>query len=471
MRRLALAVLGGACFSLAWSLAIPLLASPDEPAQMFAAAALADGQVKTTQIPVMDLGLQSQVDLPLPLTRLEHFADCIVTVVGSTAACLEAPGPGAPNLVTTQFGRYPPTYYAVAGLPTKVFDGIRAVRAMRMLSAALTGALVGLGLWVLSRFHRSSLALAGGAVALSPAVFGLTAVINASALEVSAAFATWCGLSALLSRDDAPPALLACTAGPLALFLASRPVSPLWAAIALVVTGAVAGRARLGSLLRSRATWWAAVPVGVAAVGWIVWTAIMGTPPLLGRPPLIGGNREGLRVQLEALPDRLQSTMGNLLAVPAPLWILGVYTGALVVLGIAAWRWNRRGLVGAVVLVGLAVVSASILELKRFDDIGPWWQARYSVPLLIGMPLLLVSRSQASPSRRARSVLGAAAVGVHLAALAWAVHRFGVVPGGGWSPSAFEWRPPHLWLFLGLVVVGAWAVWLTFRGPVADRET
>ncbi|MFN8053570.1 MAG: hypothetical protein U0Q22_19195 [Acidimicrobiales bacterium] len=258
--------------------------------------------------------------------------------------------------------------------------------------------------------------------------------------------------------------LLVCTAGSLAVLVVCRPTSPVWVAIALAVTAALMGRERGAALSRARVVRRCAVGLGLACLAWAAWTASVGTPTLLGEPPKERGIATGLRVIWDAIPDRTRSLMGNLLAVPAPRWVLIVFGGGLIGVAAVAWRRGRRGFVGGIVLASVAFVVAVVIELGQFDEFGPWWQARYSLPLLVGVPLILCSRTIVEVPANVRAGVATVFVLVQIGVLGWGVHRFGVVPGGGWAPSDFLWRPPHPWIFAGLVAVGGITMWLTLAG-------
>ncbi|MEI2651231.1 MAG: DUF2142 domain-containing protein [Microthrixaceae bacterium] len=283
---------GAVAASVAWSLTIPLMASPDEPAQTFAVSAAADGQFRTPFVEIPDLGRQSVVNVPRRLAQYDRYADCMMIDPTRDASCQYLqPLAETPEVeVRTQFGRYPPTYYLLVGLPSRAIDGTTSPRTMRTVSALLVGAVFGLGLWLLARYHRSAYAVPAAAVALTPAVLALGGTVNASSFEVATAFAAWCGVACLASRDDLPRPLCWWTTVSLSLLIVSRPVSPLWAAIILVVLMVHRGR----DLVRERSVRWCLAPLAVAGAGWVAWTVAMGTPPLLGQPP----DRTGLRPAL-----------------------------------------------------------------------------------------------------------------------------------------------------------------------------
>jgi hypothetical protein len=126
------------------------------------------------------------------------------------------------------------------------------------------------------------------------------------------------------------------------------------------------------------------------------------------------------------------------------VWVVGVVT--LMVIGLAASPRCRR----ALPLLVVAIVALPVVfEAPRLNTTGVYWQGRYWLPLLVGIPLL-ASTALPSPSRiRLRGLgLGPAAVlaaglvlgGAQLAAFLTALHRYQHGLGGrpqsgpGWSP-------------------------------------
>ena len=413
---------GAVAASVAWSLTIPLMASPDEPAQTFAVSAAADGQFRTPFVEIPDLGRQSVVNVPRRLAQYDRYADCMMIDPTSDASCQYLqPLAETPEVeVRTQFGRYPPTYYLLVGLPSRAIDGTTSPRTMRTVSALLVGAVFGLGLWLLARYHRSAYAVPAAAVALTPAVLALGGTVNASSFEVATAFAAWCGVACLASRDDLPRPLCWWTTVSLSLLIVSRPVSPLWAAIILVVLMVHRGR----DLVRERSIRWCLAPLAVAGAGWVAWTGAMGTPPLLGQPPDRTGLRPALGIIRRALPERLTSLTGNFLGTHPPTWVPTVFAGALLALVLIALRANRRGLVTAGSVTLVCAVASTLLELGRYADIGPWWQARYSLPLLVGVPLLVVTGLTWSLRRLAAAAMALGTVATQVLVIVWYVGRF-----------------------------------------------
>ena len=105
---------------------------------------------------------------------------------------------------------------------------------------------------------------------------------------------------------------------------------------------------------------------------------------------------------------------------------------------------RMRALVTGIAVLGLAVVAAWILEMARGNTTGTYWQGRYSLPLLMGVPMLvglpLVSarRWLAGGERMvATTVVGVAAL-VAVVVFVVAVRRWGVGTAGSWNLNDWD---------------------------------
>ncbi|MHB8452256.1 MAG: DUF2142 domain-containing protein, partial [Mycobacteriales bacterium] len=380
-----------------WSLATPLMAAPDEPAQFVEAAAVARGQLLPPTV-LSAVGPQSAVRLPADLVATARLASCVAFHPDVPASCQPVVA-GAPRIIgaLTEFGRYPPPYYALVGLPTRWTHGRAAAWAARAAAGALTSVLLALGWWLAASFGSSGLLL-GAAVALTPMVLFLGGVVNESNLEISAGFALWCGLLCLADGTGPPPArLVRWTAVAGCALAVARALSPFFLAVALVAAGLVAGGARLRELAASRVVRRASIAVVAAVVASLGWLLARGIPTLLGRavrPPITLGGELARTAGLTG--GRILQLVGNFgwLDTPAPLvtdvcW--GVALGTVLVAalgrglepGLGRGRGRpvglgRRRTVLVAVGVSLVVVGLPFaLESPRIDAVGVYWQSRY----------------------------------------------------------------------------------------------
>ena len=418
-----------------WSLATPPGAAPDEPSQVIQATALVRGQFDQPEHHSQP-GNLATVQVPTWAVGLGVVPDCFVFHPEISAGCAPALTNDSRQATgQTQFSNYPPLYFALVGLPSLAFDGVKGVLSMRFASVVLNGALLALGLYLLARYHPRRLPLVGALVALSPMVLFITSVVNASGLETTAGFAAWCGGVCVVELDEVPRMLAALTALSFAVLVLTRPISPLYAVVVIGVLALLAGRRRIVALSRDRSVRLA----GLAVVGAVVVAGVLlgigGTPSLLGFPhkPRLSTSGE-IAFTLRLTGQRLLQCIGDFgwLDTPAPAFTLAVWStavAALVGFAITVSSSCRRALP---VLVVAVLAMPVLFESPKIDAIGPYWQGRYWLPLLVGVPLVAATAWKGGHHRRAWSSTwsvagviagGAVLVAAQVAAFLTALHR------------------------------------------------
>jgi len=476
------ALMGLICSLTAWTLASPLGSGPDEPSHMIQAAATVRGEVAgpSARVP---FGALFKVTVPRWTAQAAVLPNCFAFRPDHPAGCSPPVSTsGSPTPSTTQFGNYPPLYYALVGLPSLGIPGSRGLYAMRAVGVVVDSCLLALGLFVLVRYGRSRLRPLGALVALTPMVLFVTSVVNDSGIEVAAAFAAWCALVTMADGVQIPRALGWWAALAVGLLMVSRPASLLDAALLALVIAAYAGWRRTTAIVADRA----ARPVlGMGVLGGVVaiaWLLVVGSPTLLGYPLRPQRNLGGsVALVVGESGGRLRQLIGDFgwLDTAVPLRDVVVWAtivGVLVVVGLLRSSGVRRGV--PLLLVGTFAMSLAI-ETPRVNAVGPFWQGRYWLPLAVGVPLLacapIATNFRGRHSRRRPrwpSVALVVAVGTVLAlvqidALATALRRYEVGLG---SPTGAEthWAPPGGdALVLSLAIVGqaalvslvAWSIW------------
>lgn len=432
---------------LLWSLATPLMASPDEPAQFYAAAAAARGQLDGRTVPG-PTGLREQIRLPENLVAVGSMVNCLARRPTATADCQPAPGRSTrPVGATTYFGNYPPLYFLVTGLPTLVLHGKAAGAGARGVSVLLSALLLALGAGLLRSYPPRGRPALGLAAAVTPMALALGAAVSNSGLEVSAAVAAWCGLLALADRaGDCPAPLAAGTAVAGGVLILSRNLSPGFFAVQCAAVAALAGWPAVRRLAGHRAARRAALACagcGLAAAGWVL---LAGTPHLQGRPPAHPfGPAAGVELTLRQTPDGLRQMVGTFGWLDTPAPPLTAWAWPLVVLALAVAVALGRGWRALAVAAGLvaAVVALPVaVQVPHLNQIGPFWQGRYSLPLAAGIPLVL---ARGLPATRRRAwwppVLLGALAAAQVAAFAQQVRRYTVGLGGPLIPLHPRWQP------------------------------
>lgn len=450
----------------AWALSVPIFSTPDEHAHVIRAAGLAHGDVlgEGDRVPV--------VRAPEIFQRSQTFL-CYIHEPTTSAEC--APpfsGPDRIADVQTLAGRYPPLYYLLVGLPSRPFPSVTGVYLMRLLSAFWMALLVTVALRSLTLLDRPRWLLEGFGVALTPMVVYLGASVNPNGFEIAAALCLWSALLALRERWATPASSgLIHTAGASACALVlCRGLSPLWLALIGAFGLFVLPTEAIRSLIRRRlVVAWAGALIAATAVA-VIWIATTGLVPGSGVNLTL---TERLRLSTGRVPTFLAQAVGNFgfLDAPAPaltLLLWGLASGALIVLTALVARGRLATVCAASVATALVLPVA--LEVLQTNAIGLFWQGRYQLPLLVGVPLLagLAIRDRELDlglARTRRWVLPALLATAHVAAYSWVVRRYAVglhgpllyLIGSAWSPPI-----PAITLFAvftaGAVGTSAWTV-------------
>ena len=448
-------VVAVAVVAVCWIIGNPRSSGPDEPSHMVASAALVRGDTSGSPNP-LDPATRL---MTVPAMVGEPNPACWAFVPAETPACtldtalrtdtVEAP--------TTSYN-YPPFGLLLPGLASFVpWAGGYAYLA-RALSALVPVLLVGGSLALLAARHRmlATAALLG----LTPIAWFTFGVVNPSAVAIAGGLALTTGcllLPARVARAD-----LLATAGWLAMTLPRRD-GPLWAAVVVVLACLTLG-VRPSELWR-RLPRWAQVTVGVSApiplvlvvargdTGFnvalaaaalaipafeallVVWSrsptrthragivTALSTAGLAGFALVLvtrpgGYDADVLRLVVGNTGDHLVQLVGVLGWLNAPVPTSGVILFWAAVGGLAAVAIIERPMSAVTPAAGIAaaIVLAWVLELGQGASYGNYWQGRYSMPLVVGLPALAAWRA-------GRTTLDALVTPV--AAVWWAVLNLG----------------------------------------------
>lgn len=475
-----------------WALSIPLMASPDEPSHVVRAAAVAEGQWSgTLGAPPTDAsipGTPTTVTLPADYAAAVALPNCFAFRSNQPASCQQSipPSGGATAPVQTFAGQYPPLYYALVGWPSRFLSAEHAIYGMRLVSAAVTAALLAWAAWRLRASVLPAAATWAILVALTPMTLFVGATVNPQALEISSAAAFWAAILALVVAPGRPSRatfVQAAVAG--AVLVNSRSSGPVWALAAVVVALVLAPRARLRLLWAMRAMRWtlvAAVGAGALAVGWLVTHGGVVTGNHLF--PQYAGPLTVARTVLANTHQYLQQMVGDFgwLDAPSPAvtttaWAVAV--GSLLLVAIAFAGWSRPGI--ALTLAAIVVVAGPVaLQIPTAVNTGIVWQGRYTLPFAVGVPMVAAVALGSRPSgleellrRVARWIVPVVAV-AHVAAFWWAARRYAVGLSGHLLTRSPQWSSPvgylsAVALYAVVVSAAALGVWWSLRRP-APRD-
>ena len=372
-----------------------------------------------------------------------------------SAACLDAPArEPRSGRVPSYTGTYPPFVYVAPGAAMRTQAApAPALRAGRLVSAALCVALLAAAVALTLAGGGGGVALGALAVALTPMVVYCAGILNASGPEIAGSL---CFLAAgfRLARPGAGPWTWSALAAGGALLL-SRSLGP----VLLVVLGAMlvalgGRRPRRPEHPRAAAAAAAVLLVAFAVAAW--WDLFEQPHGVEGGP----GYRDALGQSLHDLDDVARHAIGDFGALDTSLpdWLYVVWAlAALGLFGLAAARGTGRDRAGlaacALVAFGLTIV-VSVFQLRT----GYGAQGRHVLPVLVLVPLWAgeVLRRSGGPGRL---VVAAGVLWSAGQAVAWLANaRRGAVGTDGpwWFFGDAEWSPPGgWWPWAVLAVAGA----------------
>jgi hypothetical protein len=469
---------------LAWIAMTPMAGGPDEQHHLVRSAAVVRGQVTATA-PVE--GAVPEYQLP---AWLAINVDCFKLQPDVPASC-------APGLIDsdTRIGivttarEYPIWGHILPGLPSLITSGSSAVYLARILDAAIPVALIGAALTIA---RRSRMHLAGLLMAITPMVWFSIAVVNPSGLTLAGALALWVGLiwnrqhvwapwllaagwaAAILPRRDG----IIWVAAILMIYLTFRSISlndwfrsltrgpQILIAVSTVL--ALGGAALSGNRISLTGL---VVPVGVALFELVRWAwdrAADSASRVAIRSGLAGAVAVGSVAAAVIVflvrpggPDthlasrifgqtgaNLIEAVGVLgwLDAPVPMTMVMLYLlglGGLVTMALLFGEHRRLVTVGAI--LGIAIAASWVLELYSGNVTSTYWQGRYYLGLLMGIPLVLAGAPGAHAARHhglnltaMAAVLGGISLWVMNGAF-WATgRRFGVGINGSLKPWTWD---------------------------------
>ena len=344
-------------------------------------------------------------------------------------------------------------------MPTLLWSGSGALYGVRLVGALLDSALVALGLFLLARYHPRRRIFLGAMVALTPMVLFISAVVSSSGMETAAGFAAWCSGLCVIERPVIPGVLAAWTSVSFVALILSRPLSPVNAFLIVAVLATLLGWRRSRALIREpslRPIWIPALAATLAAGAFLI---VVGSPSLIGvaeKPSL--SLIESVRLTLRLTSNRLHQCVGDFgwsHKLPAPRWVVALWTSVLVGLLACAVALSRRCRRALPLLVLAILAMPVIFESSRIDTVGTYWQGRYWLPLAVGLPLVASSLEPGWVVERARSILvlvtptlrqaGFVTVGVLLvvaqvATFLTALHHYEQLAAK--AGSTVKWTPP-----------------------------
>lgn len=443
------------------------MASPDEPAHAVKAAATVRGEFHADEsqyragrgdFMVPELFAQAwgqpcyafQPDLP---------AGCSPAISGDLSATVAA---------TSHVARYNPVYYAWIGLPTLLPLSEHTFTAMRLMSALLNAALIGLTAAVLARLRRPILPVIGTLAALTPMTFFIGGSMTPQGPEVFGSVVTAVALLAMVF--DPRPELIRQRAWMLvagaAFFVLARGLSPAYLAFTVLVVIAVAPSIKVvGHVIRDRRFRLPLILSVVFSVGALAYTLLSGSlalgvvypdPSLTARDVVVG--------MLRNTDYYLEQILGvfGWGDTHLPMWVLILIGGIALFVGVLGLAFGGvRGRVALLVILMASIAVPILAQVISYKDSGMVWQGKYVLPIAMLAPLtagFLAERRAAVPAAVSGPLLRVVVcvfAAYQTVAVVVNLHRyingangpwFETVPGA-WHPTVPAW--------LTVLVIGA----------------
>lgn len=453
--------------STVWALANPLMASVDEPAHVIKAAATVRG-ASDVSADGDATGIGS-VELPRLYEQLATYPNCFAFQPNASAACQQdlSGDTDSTVLVTTSAINYNPLYYAMVGWPALLPDGEHTVYLMRILNAALSSALLGFAVAVVSGLRTRRWLGVAILACLTPTFVNLMGSVNPQSVEVTGAVLLWVSLLALLRSPDERLHVLRLVGVVVStLFVANaRGLGPMLVVVILVLCILAAPWRRTVDLFRDRRSWW--------ALGASVLACIAATAWILGADALPEGSgavgiplRENVFRTLGLTSAYVQQLFVALgwLDVGVPLWVIFLFVSTVAVLVFLAWAAgslrDRLGIAGAATVTFLMPVLTHAVQA---DKIGYFWQGRYAFPIAIGILLVAgfaLSERDPLPSWftiNLVATVSTAVVAAQVVVFYSNLHRYASGFEGGWVlTEPLSWSPVPAVGFT-LLYAAAWA--------------
>jgi hypothetical protein len=486
----------------AWALADPPGAGPDEPAHYVKALGVAGGDLYgrtpegASQAEVR--ALLNTRHSPQELARLRDFLGQKPTAgqlwQRRTSREFEVPAglsfrafgcgyltdddwrclhQGEPSATATDsptyVGTYQPYLYAAPGIVMRAAgEPQTAMRLGRLANAALSLGLLVVAALALWDGSRGALSLVGLMVAVTPAVVFFASILNPSGPELTSGICFAACLLRLTRATGAPRWVwLACAVSGAVLGL-SRSLGPAFVVLLAAAVVLLTGRRRAAAIIRDtpRRSAATAATIAIACAAGAAWERIYQPHVPWGPGTILDGLDPSLD-NLLRLPGQAVGVFGGTdVFMPSAFYVLWWLMLAAL---LAAALYVSRGLeVLSLPALAVAIVVATLVLSAVTRQTGYELTARYILPFAALLPLwageLVSRRHDRLPLPVARTLMIAVAAGAAIVhAAAWYTHgrRVSVGADGSWlfAPDA-GWVPPLGWWTWIAVVLAATCAYL-----------
>ncbi|MBO9520723.1 MAG: DUF2142 domain-containing protein [Nocardioidaceae bacterium] len=444
----------------AWILALPAFRGIDEFDHVYKATAVARWQWLDDGPPTEGRG--GLVTIPANIVRAAR-SECQRYNYTEAANCVGTPASDPhQQRIATAASRYNPAYYLIVGTIARPFDGAAADYVMRAVTALLCALLLAWSAALLVRCSGPSWVALIFTIGITPVLVYSTSIASPNGLTYAGAALLWASIAAFTRTYERRGQLaLPATIGAVAL-TATHTTGPMWLALTGVTALVLVPRQQWFTALRTDLrTWTTAGSVVMFAVllsvVWVRHASTNALGPAQDQGHAAIGELFGLQFlwalqAIAAYPTRNEHP---------PVFVYALWA----VLLLAALMWTARVArprlrLALGLLLAMLVVVPTTLTVIAYPHQGPVWQGRYSLPLWMGV-LVVMLLAIPQVSRPPRRILVHTVVAMTTVAVAtsvvWVAHRE-AGDGLGGNP-ALGGSPWELVLLALLAIAGCCAPW------------
>jgi hypothetical protein len=391
--------IGIAFFSLmvVWSFLTPLFSGPDEPSNFIRSAAVIRGEWIGENYPasIEKSYWTTYVDIDPQFGVANSIPWCFAPFPekpGCGIAVEDAPVVDIPPW--TNMGRYPPVPFVISGIGTVFGPTNLSVYVARAMTSFVSAVLIACSAYAIMRRKQS---LVGLFIAITPGTVFLASVMNPSAIEICSAVALWSILPTVHQDERKDHAIQAIFIIAGVLLIATRPIGVVIYVLVSVVSWLECGNAKPVSFFKANKP--TLITHGVAAalmVWWYVAVYSFQTSPSLTAGSVKLSLTTQLAQSLKHIPEILDHVVGNFgwLDTPIPRGALWLYVVGTAILVVTSMKKIGQRKILALILLLMAVICMSIAIDVNFYAMFGWFgaQGRHIAPVLVGLPLLMLSQ-------------------------------------------------------------------------------
>jgi hypothetical protein len=453
---------------LSWALAIGRYGGPDEPAHVLRSFAAAHGDVLGDPADPLPPGYRT-VSVPAGLatgdpTCYRHDARLDSSCAASDPAAVGAADADTRIRAATSAGLTPPLYHLAVGGIVRLIGDPADSAWYRAAAALLHAAVLAL---ILTRVRARPAHAVLVAAVVTPATWFLFGVVNPNSLEIALTLLCWVGVARLVASPSPKAAEAWWIAAPAAAAIVIRPIAVVPVAAMLIV---IELRSRPQGLSRRRRAVLLS-PLGAAVAAVVIWSAAVSIQVDDERTAVHRSVLSNLRSALRSLPTSAGEAVTSLgwNEFHPPLLVSLLWTLAWLLTVVVVRLRPSRDL-----MLWLLIVWATpvLFEVVLAGSIGPIWQGRYSLPMVMALPAFVMLTDPRAASRLVRPMV--VVVALVETVTYWAtVRRYAVGSRGSWlltdAVRSSVAVGPRAWVVVHLVLVGVMSGTLWRSASAAAR--